>query len=193
MPILGTSGDIKKLRLLARRDDVDLWFLDECHFQQHGSRSFMWVPPEDVDPIVFLAPTRKSIGIMGAVCAADGRLVTMTQERFNASSFLFFLEKLLRHRRSNRRLIVVLDNARYHKASDIQPWLWDHRDLLRLDFLPPYSPELNNMERVWKLTRRLCTHNRFFPILRELLYVVTEQLARWQKPNRILHQLCAVN
>jgi len=33
---------------LTKRSDLDLWFEDECHFQQHGSRCTMWVQREDV-------------------------------------------------------------------------------------------------------------------------------------------------
>lgn len=40
------NGNIKKLRYLAARDDIDLWFEDECHFQQHGFRCTMWIPPD---------------------------------------------------------------------------------------------------------------------------------------------------
>jgi len=58
----------------------------------------MWVPPEDIDPVVFHAPTRKSIGIFGAVTNNDGRLVTqLNGKKFDAAAFLVFLTKLLRY------------------------------------------------------------------------------------------------
>ena len=41
-----------------------------------------------------------------------------------------------------------------------------------LDYLPPYSPELNPIERVWNLTRRQCLHNRYFPVLEEVVAAV---------------------
>ena len=44
---------------------VDLWASDEVHFQQHGSRCRMWVPPETKDPILLHHPTRRSV-IAGA-------------------------------------------------------------------------------------------------------------------------------
>ncbi len=86
------SRHIKKLKRLAKRNDLDLWFEDECHFQQHGSRCTMWVPPEDVDPFVLHAPTRKSVGVFGAVCMNNDRLVTSVGEKFNAETFLSFLK-----------------------------------------------------------------------------------------------------
>jgi transposase len=152
----------------------------------------MWIPPEDVDPVVFHAPTRKQTAVFGAVCPADGRLLTMPAEKFNARSFQAFLGRLLRRRRRGCKMVVIVDNARWHHARALQPWLYKHRRVLRLDFLPPYSPDLNPVERVWKLTRRLCTHNVYFETLESLIDVVQEQFAWWFQPNLQLRRLCAI-
>jgi len=152
----------------------------------------MWVPPEDIDPVQFLAPTRKSIALFGAVDLGTGQLLTQFEKKFDAMTFLSFLEKLLLHRAKRRRLVVILDNAKYHHANLLKPFLRKHRKELKLEFLPSYSPELNPIERVWKLTRRLCTHNHYFPELSGLLEAVSSQLIRWQKPNDPLRRLCCI-
>jgi transposase len=171
---------------------IDLWSSDECHFQQHGTRCRMWVPPEDKDPVLLHAPTRKSVACFGAVSVRAGKLVTLFEPKFNAESFQRFLQLLLKHRACRKRLVLVLDNARYHHARALQPWLRQHRKLLTLLFLPPYSPELNPIERVWKLTRRLATHNRHFPTLDDILNAVTERFRLWIKPTRQLVKLCVI-
>jgi transposase len=152
----------------------------------------MWVPPEQVDPVVFHAPTRKSVSVFGAVRPSDGRLVADRFNPFNAETFRSFLQHVLRHRRSGRTQVVIVDNAKYHHSKALMPWLAQHRDALRLDFLPPYSPELNHQERVWKLTRRLVTHNRYFPLLETLVQAVLRQFDIWDRPNDTLRRLCAV-
>jgi len=152
----------------------------------------MWIPPENANPVLYHAPTRKSVAIFGAVCPADGRLVTLSVSPFNTATFQVFLGLLLRHARPNRKIFLVVDNAQFHHAADLQPWLADHRARIQLDFLPPYSPDLNPIERVWKLTRRLCTHNRYFPTLEDLIEAVFERLRIWRNPNLTLHQLCAI-
>lgn len=152
----------------------------------------MWVPPEATDPTLLHAPTRKTVALFGAVQPGAGRLVTRFEPRFNAGTFEAFLRQLLRHRARGRRLVAILDNASYHYARALDPFLAAQREVLRLLFLPPYSPALNPIERVWKLTRRLCTHNRYFPQLEGLVEAVADQMGHWRTPNPVLQRLCGI-
>ena len=152
----------------------------------------MWVPPEVKDPVLLHEPTRKSVGIFGAVCAGDGRLVVQREQVFNAATFLSFLRRLARHRRPGRRIKLILDNVRYHHAALLRPWLRQHRDIISLDFLPPYSPELNSQERVWKITRHTVTHNQHFPQLEAMAAAVFGQFDLWRSSNETLRRLCAI-
>ncbi len=134
------------------------------------------MPPEETDPILLQAPTRKTVALFGAVQPRCGRLVTGFEPWFNAALFAAFLHQLLRYRARGRHLVALVDNAPYHHAVALASFLQAHREVLTLAFLPPYSPTLNPIERVWKLTRRLCTHNRYFPELEELGEAVTVQV-----------------
>ena len=87
-----------------RNESVDLWSIDEVHFQQHGSRCRMWIPPEIKDPVLLHAPTRKSVGYFGAVRLRDGRFVFRRETgKFNGPSFLQFLQQLCSASRGTRR------------------------------------------------------------------------------------------
>lgn len=152
----------------------------------------MWVPPEIKDPVLKHAPTRKSVACFGAVSLSTGKFVRSLCEKFDAITFENFLKKLLRHRPRNKRMVVVLDNARYHHAILLAPLLHRYRKVLSLLFLPPYSPQLAPIERVWKLARRMATHNRFFATLGELLAAVEKCFDRWRKPNSVLSRLCGI-
>jgi transposase len=152
----------------------------------------MWIPPEQKDPVVLHAPTRKSIAFFGGVRTGDGCFVYHQSDVFNAESFKEFLIVLLRRRRRNKKVLVILDNAKYHHARDLQPWLRTQRKKLELMFLPPYSPDLNPIERVWKLSRRLCTHNQYFESLNQLVSAVKPTFEMWKKPNETLRKLCAI-
>ena len=113
-------------------------------------------------------------------------------DNFNGETFGEFLKHLFRHRPSNKKMIIILDNSRYHHARLLQPWFWGHRVKLRLDFLPPYSPQLKPIERVWKLTRKLCVHNRYFPTLEDLIYAAGNQFILWAKLNNAWRRLCII-
>ncbi len=152
----------------------------------------MWVPPAIRDPVVLHAPTRKSVACFGAVNVATGRFVRSYCQVFNAETFHAFLRKLLRHRARGKRLVAVLDNAKYHHARLLAPFLRRHRRVLTLLFLPPYSPQLATIERVWKLVRRLALHNRYFATLDEVLQAVDICFMGWRKPNRVLRRLCCI-
>ena len=87
---------------------------------------------------------------------------------------------------------MIADNARYHHARLPRDWRQEEAERFSLDYLPPYSPELNPTERVWKLTRRLCVHNRYFPSLSDIALAVETEFANWTEPNDTLRRLCAI-
>lgn len=152
----------------------------------------MWIPPEDKDPIVKHAPTRKSTSMFGAVNTRSGKFVYMKSSVFNAETFRQFMTVLKEKRAKGKRMFIILDNARYHHAMMLRQFLEMHKDKITLLFLPPYSPELNPIERVWKLTRRLATHNQYFPTMEELVCKVSERMNMWERPNPELQKLCCI-
>ena len=154
----------------------------------------MWVPPEIRDPVLIHAPTRKSISYFGAVRLRDGKLCSSKPEgHFDAQTCWTFLRRLRRiSSKAGRRVVVILDNAKYHHGLLHAEWRRAQEPDFSLFFLPPYSPELNPSERIWKLLRRLWLHNRFFPSLLELIAIVDAQFAVWNRPNPVLKRLCSL-
>ena len=152
----------------------------------------MWVAPEIKDPVLVHSPTRKSVACFGAVSLRTGKFVWTSAPKFDAVTFDAFLRRLLRQRSKRVRMIIVLDNAKYHHAVLLAPLLRKYRAVLTLLFLPPYSPQLAPIERVWKLARRLATHNRYFASLDELVNAVQSCFQRWRLPNTVLQRLCGI-
>jgi len=174
---------------------LDLWSIDEVHFQQHGSRCRMWIAPEDKDPVLLHEPTRRSVGYFGAVRLRDGKFVYRREtDRFNGETFLAFLKQMRKaSSHSGKKVIAISDNARYHHAKLHKDYRQDCSDRFELDFLPPYSPDLNPIERVWKLTRRCATHNVYFPSLESIAGAVESKFNRWVHGSNILKRSCAIN
>lgn len=77
------TGGGKKLRTLVLEDDVDLWSLDECHFQRYGTRCRMWAPPEDRDPMALRRRPRCVSGrLLFGMSALDDRGLLQKSEKW---------------------------------------------------------------------------------------------------------------
>lgn len=154
----------------------------------------MWFPPEEKSPFVLQQPGRKSVGYFGAVRLRDGKFIfTAENESFNAISCWKFLKQLRKATcHSGRKVAIITDNARYHHAKLHSIWKNEASDKFVLEYLPPYSPELNPIERVWKLTRRLRLHNQFFPTLDILKDEVENIFRQWHAGSDDLRRLCRV-
>ena len=154
----------------------------------------MWVPPECKHPVILQHPTRKSVGYFGAVRLNDGKFAYRREDDvFNAETFWAFMRKLRQIScHSGRKVLLISDNARYHHAKLHAEWRQERKEKFAMLFLPPYSPDLNPIERVWKLTRRMATHNRYFENLNQVADSVEAVFSSWVKPNSILNKLCAI-
>jgi hypothetical protein len=104
-------------------------------------------------PVLLHHPTRQSVGYFGAVRLRDGKFVFSREtNRFDAQTTWSFLDLLRqRSRRAGRAVVLIIDNAKYHHANLHQTWRQEQVPDFVLDYLPPYSPDLNPIERVWKL------------------------------------------
>jgi hypothetical protein len=78
----------------------------------------------------------------------------------NAQSTNALYEKLLVAHPDEQPIYVICDNARYYRTKDLAEWLADKR--LMQVFLPPYSPNLNLIERLWKFLRQKIINPCFY-------------------------------
>ena len=101
----------------------------------------MWVPPEVKEPVLLHAPTRRSVGYFGALRLRDGKFIYAREEgKFNAQSFWQFLKQLRQKSlRSGKRVVIIIDNAKYHHALLHKAWREEAMPRFRLDFSPPHK------------------------------------------------------
>jgi transposase len=167
---------------------IQLWCEDEVHFQRSSSLIRMWAP-KGQQPRVLSPSVRHKVGFFGALNLKTGHLVTQEAGVFNGATFGEFLCYLLQS--TQGKLYLILDNAKWHHSKDLKDFFETNRDRLVLIYLPAYSPELNPIERVWRIARRLVTHNRYFPSIPDLRAALVSQFTKWDQPNGVLKVLCA--
>jgi transposase len=99
--------------------------------------------------------------IHGAMNAETFETVTITSEdNVNTDSTIQLFEYLEALYPLATFIHVILDNARYHFSKPVKKWLKNSR--IKLIFLPTYSPELNLIERLWKVFKKNVLYNRFY-------------------------------
>jgi len=84
----------------------------------------------------------------------------MSHPKKNAKRFTQFLSQLL-SANANRFVLLVLDNASYHRTATVLDILTQHEDHVFVVWLPKYSPELNLIEGLWGYLKRSALNNYF--------------------------------
>jgi transposase len=79
----------------------------------------------------------------------------------------------------HQRVVLLIDNAPWHAGEPVRSALADNPHL-QLQRLPSYSPQLNPIERLWKVLRRRATHNRLFDTLADLRKSIRSSLSYFQ-------------
>lgn len=129
---------------------------------------------------------------MGSFNYCTGQLTVSFHEKGNYKSFKKHLKKLLYTYRDYPKIIVVVDNVRFHHAKLLKQWLLK-QPKLELVYLPPYSPDLNAVERAWWYMRKKITHNRFIDTLDGRIKAFWKMFSHFLKPNLELLKICEIN
>jgi len=173
-------------------------FQDEVHFYQGTTITRTWAI-KGSNPQVGSAPGRQSVKYSGYVVSNTGELIVTKPDWFNYETVIDSLREFIRQAprpRRGKRLVLVLDNAPWHKKAyrlivkERSPQYADIRKALTLVLLPAYSPDLNPIEQCWRITRREVTHNRYFATLKGLIDKLDEFFAKYRKPNEKFMKLC---
>jgi len=105
--------------------------------------------------------------VYGALNYRTGQSHYMVHPKKNSQQFAEFLRQLMEHY-SERRLILVIDNAGYHRAKAVRALLADHSDHVFVVWLPKYSPELNLIEGLWGYLKKSALNNYFYGAIESL-------------------------
>jgi transposase len=141
---------------------------------------------------VVRAPSgRQRFNVLAALHAISHELVTVTTESYiNALSVCELLEKIAALGLSPP-ITLVMDNARYQRCRLV---LERASQLgIELLFLPPYSPNLNLIERLWRFVRKECLYNTYYEHFDAFKQAISQCLAETTgRHQTALHRLLAL-
>nr|QNO50755.1 hypothetical protein HAICDJOK_00015 [Methanosarcinales archaeon ANME-1 ERB6] len=117
---------------------------------------------------------RKRFNVLGALNAVTHELVTVTNDTYiNAQSFCDLLWRISRLN-IGVPITLVLDNARYQKCKLV----WELAESLDIEllYIPPYSPNLNLIERLWKFVKKQCLYSKYYSEFKDFKNAITDCL-----------------
>lgn len=150
-------------------------FQDEVHFQIQTTITSGWFK-KGSNPKVKSFSGRFKTSFSGFIIPKTGELFTSKPDTFNYETTISSIREFLAANpiSEGKKYVIVMDNAPWHKkatrliATEKLVEYADIKDKVEFLMLLPYSPYLNPIEQVWRITRRENTHNRFFPDLKTL-------------------------
>lgn len=115
--------------------------------------------------------------LYGALEYFSGELCWHHADHASSDGFLSFVQTLA-HRWPDEHVVVVLDNASYHKSAALRHWVERQHERISLFYLPTYSPQLNLMERLWRWLKSKLACHRLWDDRDELQALADRILAR---------------
>ena len=137
-----------KIKARARREKADIFFGDAAHMRSDHHAGRTWGKRGET-PVVVSSGARYSMSLISAV-TSRGHMRFMIKEKggVNADVFIEFLTRLMTG--SKNRIFLIVDRGPAHVAKKTKAFVASLGGRLRLFYLPPYSPERNPDELVWK-------------------------------------------
>jgi len=169
-----------------------LLFEDEFSLSNTATISHKWSEKGKQPQVACKQKNRERQTAMGSYNFETGQITISFHNKGNYQSFKKHLKKILYTYKGHSKIIMVVDNVRYHHAKLLKKWLLNHPQL-ELAYLPPYSPELNPIERAWWYMRKKITHNRYVKSLQERKTEFWKMFSHFQKPNNKLIAVCEIN
>jgi transposase len=151
---------IQHIEYYSQQKETVLLFFDPCYLLHNVVNARMWQPRGKKGTITLKSNTgRKRINILGALDIEDFSVTTtLTEETCDSERIVEFLRKI-KEKYPERKIVVILDNARYNYALATRAFAEKNNILLL--FLPPYAPNLNLIERLWKFTKKHLVNNTY--------------------------------
>lgn len=153
--------------------DEPVLFIDGVHPTQATKISYGWIC-KGQKKAVKTTGSRTRLNIMGALNLKTPEYPLIceykTINEYNVSRFFNEIRKV--YPDYNQKIHVILDGAGYHRSQLVKDWAEVVN--IRLHYLPPYSPNLNPIERMWKLMNEHARNNRYFSSTKEFRDAISE-------------------
>lgn len=142
------------------REDEPLLFMDAVHPTQATKITAGWIK-KGVDKPIETTGSRTRLNIVGAIRLDHlSEAIINRYETVNSESIVAFLNKTRHYYKASSTIHLVLDGAGYHRSLNVIETA--EKLNIKLHYLPPYSPNLNPIERLWKVMNKHARNSHYF-------------------------------
>jgi transposase len=147
-----------KLKLSLKEDET-ICFIDGVHPTHNTQLSHGWIR-KGYRKEICSNTGRQRLNISGAIDLMVGKLHFQEDVMLNAEATISFLKKIEAAYPTKRKIHTFFDNAKYYKNKAVKKHLKESK--IQAHFLPPYSPNLNPIERLWKWMKERVLYNTYY-------------------------------
>jgi transposase len=154
-------------------DNETVMFIDAVHPQHNTTPSKIWAnvgEPRWIDSNT----GRERVNINGGYNPFTMDVITRQDKTINGLSTIELLKQITNFYQDTKSLVYVFsDNGRANKSRLVKAWL-EQQSIIKMIYLPPYSPNLNFAERLWKFMRKKVINTRYYPELKDFKKAIND-------------------
>jgi len=182
-----------KIIAKSKKNNSEVLFLDPTHQVHNTVNGYCWQEVgKDNTKTVYSNSGRKRITIIGAINALTHQPTTIiTEDNCDKEMIKVSLTEIRKDYPDSKTIYIFLDNAKYSRNYDV----YEHAEKLNIElvFLPPYSPNLNLIERLWKFFKKQIRKNKYYDTFEEFKKAIFEFFQNIEQYEAELKTLLTLN
>ena len=157
--------------------------MDESGFSLNYPLHKCWMKVHEQKALPANTQARSGCLLAGVIDWQSAEVWAQPLQKLSSECLIGFFSWLFLEVFPDEKLVLVMDNASAHHAQSLQAFfsLFEHR--VRVLWLPPYSPDLNLIERFWKHLKQRVTANRLFANIHALIEAIQAELLAQNHPD----------
>lgn len=140
-------------------EDETICFTDGVHPTHNVQPAYGWIK-KGIRKEIPANTGRSRLNLSGAIDVVNHNVLIQEDQTLNAQSTIRFFQKIEEAYPCKRKIHVFCDNAPYYRNKEVREYLKHSK--IALHFLPPYSPNLNPIERLWKWMKERIIYNTYY-------------------------------
>ncbi len=151
-------AEYEKLRQELPKDET-ICFTDGVHPTHNVQSAYGWIK-KGIRKEIPANTGRSRLNLSGAIDVVNHNVLIQEDQTLNAKSTIRFFQKIEEAYPHKWKIHVFCDNAPYYRNKEVREYLKNSKTALH--FLPPYSPNLNPIERLWKWMKERVIYNTYY-------------------------------